>query len=167
MHNIFFALFLFHLSRKCRKSVAGGRCDVATCHRNAGKVWQVDGMMLPPVTEMLGKCGRWAVRCCHLSWKCCESVAGGRYDDATCHRNAGKVCQVGDAMLPPVTEMLRKCGRWTVCCFHLSRKCGESVAGGRCDVATCHGNVGKVWQVDGMMLPPVTEMRRKCARWAV
>ena len=235
MHNIFFALFLFHLSRKCRKSVAGGRCDVSTCHRNAGKVWQVGGMMMPPVTEIQGKCARWAMRCFHLSQKCCESVPGGRYDDATCHRNAVKVWQVDGAMLLPVTEMWEKCGRWTVrCCylsrkrcesttggrcaastchgnaakvcqvwcFHLSRKCCKSVAGGRCNVApvtemlgkydrwtlccfylsrkccesmpsgrygasTCHGNAGKVCQVDGMMLPPLTEMRRKCARWAV
>ena len=34
----------------------------------------------------------------HLSRKCGESVPGGRYDDATCHGNAGKVCQVDGAI---------------------------------------------------------------------
>ena len=70
-------------------------------------------------------------------------------------------------MLPPVTEMLGKCGRWTLCCFHLSRECRKSVAGGRCGAATCHRNAGKVCQVDGAMLLPVTEMWEKCGRWTV
>ncbi len=143
------AVWSCHLSQECRGSVSGGMYDVSTCHGNVGKVWQVDGMMLPPVTEMLGKCGRWAVRCCHLSWKCCESVAGGRCAASTCHGNVGNVCQVGCPMFPPVTGMRGKCGRWTLCCFHLSRKCRKSVAGGRCNVA------------------PVTEVREKCARWTV
>ena len=123
--------------------------------------------MLPPVTEMLGKCGRWAVRCCHLSWKCCESVAGGRYDVSTCHRNAGKVWQVDGMMMPPVTEMQGKCVRWAVRCCHLSWKCCESTTGGRCAASTCHGNAAKVCQVGDMVLPPVTEMPEKCSRWEV
>ena len=127
----------------------GVRYDVATCHGNAGKVWQVDGMMLPPVTEMLQKCGRCDVRCFHLSQKCRKSVPGGRCDASTCHGNAAKVWQVGGAMLPPVTKMRGKCARWAVLCSHLSRKCGESVSGGRYDDATCHGNAGKVCQVGG------------------
>ena len=143
------AVWSCHLSQECRGSVSGGMYDVSTCHGNVGKVWQVDGMMLPPVTEMLGKCGRWAVRCCHLSWKCCESVAGGRCAASTCHGNVGNVCQVGCPMMPPVTEMREKCARWAVRCFHLSQKCGKSVPGGRCDDATCHGNAGKVCQVGG------------------
>ena len=122
---------------------------------------------MPPVTEMLEKCSRWTVRCCYLSQKCGESVTGGRYDDATCHGNVGKVWQVDGAMLLPVTETLRKYDRWTLCCFYLSRKCCESTTGGRYDDATCHGNAGKVCQVDGMMLPPVTEMQGKCGRWTV
>ncbi len=157
----------FHLSRKCWESVAGGRCDVATCHGNAVKVWQVDAVLLPPVTGMWETCGRWDVRCFHLSRKCCESTTCGRCAASTCHGNAAKVCQVGDMVLPPVTEMRGKCDRWTVRCCYLSRKCGKSVAGGRCDVATCHGNAAKVRQVDAVLLLPVTEMLRKYAKWEI
>ena len=93
----------------------GGRCGVATCHRNAGKVCQVGGMMFPPVAEMPEKCARWTLCCFHLSQKCRKSVPGGRYAASTCHGNAAKVWQVDGVML------------------HLSRKCGESVPGGRCN----------------------------------
>ena len=103
----------------------------------------------------------------HLSRKCCESVAGGMYDVSTCHGNAAKVCQVEGMMFPPVAEMPEKCARWEVRCFHLSRKCCKSVSGGRYDASTCHGNAAKVWQVGGMMLPPVMEMWEKYDRWAV
>ena len=157
----------FHLSQECRESVPGGRYDVSTCRRNAGKVCPVDAMLLPPVTEMLGKCGRWTVRCCYLSRKCGKSVAGGRCDVATCHGNAAKVRHVDAVLLLPVTEMWEKCGRWTVRCSYLSRKCRESVSGGRCDVATCHGNAAKVRQVDAVLLLPVTEMLRKYAKWEI
>ena len=46
-----------------------------------------------------------------------------------------KVCQVEGMMFPPVAEMPEKCARWEVRCFHLSRKCGESVPGGRYNAA--------------------------------